>query len=106
MLKVHVTAGLALHEPDQYEDAIKLLMCAHSHDRTDKSVHRALAARHYMHARAMHERNDEAAALEAVNDALRFDPKHQEAVALLVQLKSAAARDAQELLRKPPRHGN
>src|SRR5262249_2911814 len=46
MLRVHVTAALAMHEPDQYEDSIKLLLCAHSHDRTDKSVHRALAARH------------------------------------------------------------
>ena len=95
MLRVHVTAALAMHEPDQYEDSIKLLLCAHSHDRTDKSVHRALAARHYMHAQAMHERNDEAAAMEAVNEALRFDPKHQEAQDLLGQIKNAEAGKAE-----------
>jgi hypothetical protein len=86
MMRVHVNASLALDQPEQYVDSIQLLMCAHSHDRTDPAVRRALATRHLRHAGAMRG-CDEKAALAAVQKALRFDPKHDEALTLLEELR-------------------
>jgi actin-like ATPase involved in cell morphogenesis len=94
MLRIHVLAGLAMDKPEQYSDAIQTLMCAHSHDQTDKSVHRALAARHLRHAQAMKER-DPKSAMAAVKDALRFDPKHEESQALFDLLTKLNANKAQ-----------
>jgi hypothetical protein len=88
MLRVHVNASLAFNEPEQYDDAIKLLMCAHSHDRTEQSVHKALAARHVQHANAMSEQ-EPIVAIRAAELALRFEPKNQDAQALLEKLRSA-----------------
>lgn len=94
MLRVHLKAALALDQPEQYTDAIQLLMCAHSHDQTDRSVHQALATRHFQHARAMHERGDDDAALTAVKIALRYDPKHSEAQSMFDLLSGSAASKA------------
>jgi len=88
MLRIHVEAAMALDQADGYEDSIRLLMCAHSHDRTDQSVHRALAARHLKHAQAMLD-SDSKAAFAAVMDALRFDPKHADALSLFDRLSGA-----------------
>jgi actin-like ATPase involved in cell morphogenesis len=90
MLRVHVSAAMAMDKPEQYSDAIQTLMCAHSHDQTDKSVHQALAARHYQQAQAM-EKQDPKSAMVAVNEALRFDPKHQHALAMFEILAKASA---------------
>ncbi len=90
MLRVHVDAAVALNEPEQYEEAIRILMCAHSHGRTDRLVQRAIAARHLQHARAMLPQDDKAA-LAAVREALRFDPKDSEALAIFDQLCGAPA---------------
>src|SRR5262249_2607359 len=85
MLRIHVLVGLAMSSPEQYSDAIETLMCAHSHDQTDKSVHRALAARHLQHAEAMQEQ-DPNSAMAAIKEALRYDPKHEGALALFGEL--------------------
>jgi tetratricopeptide (TPR) repeat protein len=94
MLNVHVNAAALLDQQEKYADAIHLLMCAHSHDRTDRTVQRALAARHLQHARAMRG-HDDAAAIEAVKEALRFDPKHPEAVAMFDELSGVQAGKAE-----------
>ena len=91
MLGVHIKAAAALSEPEQYDDAIRILMCAHTHDQTDRGVHQALAARHYGHALAMHAAADDAAAREAVLEALRFDPKSPQALALSDELNRTPA---------------
>jgi len=90
MLGVHIKAATALNQPEDYETAIRLLMCAHAHDQTNRAVHQALAGRHYDHARATHALGDDETAKEAVTQALRFDPKHQDALALFDELSGAA----------------
>jgi tetratricopeptide (TPR) repeat protein len=86
MMKIHTDAGLGLGTAEQYEDAIRILTCAYNHDQTDRSVHKALAERHYMHAAAMLKLNNFDRALEAAKTALTFDPKHVQANELAAEL--------------------
>jgi len=86
MMKIHADAGLGLSRPEQYDDAIHILHCAYGHDQTDRTIHKALAERHYMHARAMQRLNNPARALEAARQALTFEPRHVEANELLSEL--------------------
>lgn len=88
MMKIHADAGLGLSRPEQYEDAIHILHCAYGHDQTDRTIHKALAERHYMHAQAMQRLNNPYRALEAARQALTFEPKHMQANELLTQLIS------------------
>jgi hypothetical protein len=93
MMKVHADLGLALDRPEEYPDAVRILSCAHSHDQTDRNIHRALGERHYQHAVAMHGLNDTARALTALHLALSFDPKHAGANRLLQELTTEKTRD-------------
>lgn len=86
MLSIHIEAGLSLSRPEDYEDAISVLMCAYAHDQTDRSIQKALAARHYQHGQALDQLNKAAEAIEAASQAVRFDPKHEHALALLDKL--------------------
>ncbi len=86
MMKIHADAGLALDRPEEYDAAITILKCAHNHDQTDRSVHKALAERHYAHAVAMRNLNNISSALSITNMALSFDPKHVGANRLLEEL--------------------
>jgi tetratricopeptide (TPR) repeat protein len=89
MLEVHTSAGLALSSPEEYAEAIQLLMCAHAHDQTDRAIHRALVARHLAHAKAMVERGDPAAALEALDKTQTFDPNNADVAALRKQISGS-----------------
>ena len=86
MMKIHADAGLGLNQPDQYDAAIKILSCAHGHDQTDRTIHKAFAERHHMQAVAMLKLNNPERALEATRSALTFDPKHGQANELLAEL--------------------
>jgi tetratricopeptide (TPR) repeat protein len=88
MMRVHADAALRLDGPEDYSHAIKLLQCAHGHDQTDRMIHRALAERHFKHAVLLRNLNNENAALDTVNQALSFDPKHADARRLLEELTS------------------
>jgi tetratricopeptide (TPR) repeat protein len=87
MMKIHTDAGLGLSAPEQYEDAIRILTCAYSHDQTDRTVHKAMSERHYLHATAMFKLSNFDRALEAAQKALEFDPKHVQANELLAELQ-------------------
>ncbi len=89
MMRVHAEAGLAMDKPEQYEQALSVLECALRHDQTDRSIHHALAQRHYMHAMAMNKLNNPQKTLEAVKQALIFAPKHEAANKLLRQLTAS-----------------
>lgn len=91
MMKIHTEVGLALDKPEEYEDSLRILRCAHNHDQTDRSIHRAIAERHLRHAAAMRKRNNRAKALEAVQAGLTFEPKHPELNRLLKELTAEAA---------------
>jgi tetratricopeptide (TPR) repeat protein len=86
MMKIHAECSLAMDRPEQYEDAINVLLCAYGHDQTDRSIHKALAERHNMHAIAMRKLNNLSKAYEIVNTALTYDPKHAGANKLLQEL--------------------
>jgi actin-like ATPase involved in cell morphogenesis len=89
MMKIHADAGLGLNRPEQYEDAIHILTCAYDHDQTDRTIHKALAERHYIHARAMLRLHNANRALEAAKCALTFEPKHVETNDLIAELSHA-----------------
>jgi hypothetical protein len=91
MMKIHAEAGLALDRPEQYEQAVQLLACAHRHDATDRTIHRALAERHYRHAVTMKHLNNFERALAGARSALSYDPKHDGANQLLEQLSASMA---------------
>ena len=88
MMKIHAEAGLRLDRPEEYNAALRILNCAHSHDQTDATIHKALGERHYRHAVALRNLNNTAKAIEAAHSALSFDPKHSGANDLLRQLAS------------------
>jgi tetratricopeptide (TPR) repeat protein len=92
MMKVHADAALGLNRADQYDDAIKILSCAYGHDQTDRTIHRAFAERHYMHAVALQRLNNAERALAAAQQAMAFDPKHRQAsdLAELLQADGSA----------------
>lgn len=90
MMKIHADSGLAMTRPEEFDAAITVLSCAHRHDQTDRTIHRALAERHYMHAVAMRERNNISRAIDLADIALRFDPKHAGANALIEELSAIA----------------
>jgi actin-like ATPase involved in cell morphogenesis len=89
MIDVHVEAALGMKEPEDYENAIHHLMCAHTHDRTNRKVHRALAERHYRHAVVMRKLKNPSRSMEIVNLALAYAPKHEGANALQQELAAA-----------------
>ena len=91
MMRIHAEASLGLDRPEEYESAINILKCAHSHDQTDRLIHKALAERHYMHAMAMRNLNNLSNAFAIVDIALSFDPKHAGANQLLKELTPETA---------------
>ncbi|HYK01201.1 MAG TPA: Hsp70 family protein [Thermoanaerobaculia bacterium] len=86
MMKIHADAGLGLNRPDEYEDAVHILTCAYGHDQTDRAIHKALAERHYLHARAMQRLNNFDRSLEAAKQALMFEPRHVDTKELVAEL--------------------
>jgi hypothetical protein len=88
MMKIHVDAGTSLSRPEDYTESIKIMLCAYQHSQSDRSIHKAIAERHYRHAVAMHGLNNITKALAAVKQALHYDRKHVEADRLLKQLTS------------------
>ena len=88
MMRLHAEAGLALDRPEEYASAIRILKCAHGHDPTDRSIHDALAQRYFMHAVAQRNLNNVGQAIEAIEKALQFSPKHPEANRLLEELNA------------------
>jgi hypothetical protein len=86
MMKIHADVGLAMDKPEEYETAVQILGCAHSHDQTDRTIHQALSQRHFLHALAMKRLNNLSKALDVAQLALSFDPKHREANELLEKL--------------------
>lgn len=86
MMAIHAEAALAMNQPEDYERSLQVLRCAHKHDQTDRSVHKAIAERHLIHAVAMGKRGNMAKALESVQAGLTFEPKHPELNRLLREL--------------------
>ncbi|MDJ0837094.1 MAG: Hsp70 family protein [Acidobacteriota bacterium] len=86
MMGIHKDASLAMVSPEQYEPAIQILLCAHSHDQTDLSIHEALAKRHYMHALEMYRLGNVDQAVKILEKALTFDPRHEESNQLMEEL--------------------
>ncbi len=76
MLKVHAEAGLQMSSPDKYDTSIKVLLCALSHDQTDRRVRQALAERYYQHALTLSKQDDWSGAFEIVDKALAYDARH------------------------------
>ena len=76
MLKVHTEAGLQMSSPDKYDTSIKVLLCALSHDQTDRRVRQALAERYYQYALALSKQKNWSEAFEIVDKALAYDAKH------------------------------
>jgi hypothetical protein len=91
MMDVHVQAGLALDQPHEYDEAIRVLQCAHGHDQTDTAVHKALGDRHFQHAHHMRRLNNVKRAHELAQAALSYDPKHEAALALLSEIREESA---------------
>jgi actin-like ATPase involved in cell morphogenesis len=75
MLRVHAQASLHMGSLEEYETSIKLLLCALSHDQTNRSIRQALAERYYSHAVVMRKLN-KTKAFEMVDQALAYDAKH------------------------------
>ena len=86
MMDIHCDAGLGLSRPEQYRDAITQIRCAMRHDPINRRIPVTLAKRHLMHARDMCAKHNVDAALTALEEALRFDPKNAEALALKTEL--------------------
>lgn len=86
MMKIHADAGLGMNKPEQYEQAIQILTCAHGHDQTDRTIRQAMAERLFVHASAMHRLHNSERALEAVKRALTYDHKHAGANELATEL--------------------
>lgn len=93
MMQAHIEAAATLSRPQDYHEAISILECARSHDQTDRHVLKALGQRHLLHAREMRRLNNYSAARDCVTEALRYDPKNPEAVALHSELIQSAQAD-------------
>ncbi|MCP3961111.1 MAG: Hsp70 family protein [bacterium] len=91
MMAIHVQAGLALDQPHEYERAIQVLQCAHGHDQTDTTVHKAMADRHFQHALHMRKLNNLKKAHESAQAALSYYPKHENAGSLLGEIAAEIA---------------
>jgi hypothetical protein len=76
MIEIHCAAATARSAPDEYTEAMRWLMCAHSHDRTNPEVHNRIADRSYLHARHLAGAGDRAGALTTLENCLRFNPGH------------------------------
>jgi tetratricopeptide (TPR) repeat protein len=86
MIEIHCAAAAAeLH----FDNAIRWLMCAQEHDRTNPKVHATIAERYYKHARDLSDRDDKDAAISALEECLCFEPEHAPAQALKAVLAGA-----------------
>jgi hypothetical protein len=90
MMQVHADAALALDRPEQYSAAIRFLSCAYNHDQTDRTIHQAMAQRHYQHAVVMQGLSNRSMALSMLDQALKYNPRHPEALALLAEIEGDA----------------
>ncbi len=91
MMQVHADAGLRLDRPEEFSAAVAILTCAHRHDQTNRTIHRAMCERHYRHAVAMLSSKEPAEALAALQAGLAYDPKHAGASQLLQELSRPSA---------------
>lgn len=76
MLKVHTQAALQMAKPEEYENSIRILNCALSHDQTDQGIRQAIAERQYQHALAICDLKEPAEVFAIVDGALALDAKH------------------------------
>ena len=91
MMKVHLEAATRMVRPEDYQHSIQTLLCAHQHDQTDRAIQKALAARHYQHALVMVKCNNITNALDCLRQAIQFDPRDADIVALREELEANAA---------------
>ncbi|MBI4870765.1 MAG: Hsp70 family protein [Candidatus Riflebacteria bacterium] len=92
MMEVHRLAATAADSRASFQEAIQWLSCAHSHDQTDVSIHRALAQRYFTHARAvLHDLDDREDAVRWLERGLEWSPEDPEANELLHQLTASGA---------------
>jgi len=82
MIDIHCEAATASSAPEQYEDAIRWLQCALGHDESNARTRSLLAERHYLQAHELHRRGQTKAALQVIEDCLRWSPDHPGAVEL------------------------
>jgi hypothetical protein len=93
MIEVHVTAADASPQHDQ---ALRWLLCAHSHDQASKAIHQHLARRYRLQARSLADAGLPAEALEAANRSLAFEPFNAGARALAEELEKRLVQAAEE----------
>lgn len=82
MIDIHCQAAMAYDSPEGYPTAMKWLMCALSHDRTNQEIHQRIAERSYLHASQVAAGGDIDGALRALEECLYYDRDHAGANAL------------------------
>lgn len=89
MIDVHCRAAAMNATMDRYDDALRYLMCAYHHDRTNRIVHERLAARHFLHAQQAMDAGEGDVASRALSECMYFNPDHEEALKLKKVLEGA-----------------
>lgn len=87
MLEIHCRAAASVPDPERYDDAVRWLMCAYSHDQSNTRIRQLIAERHYHQARTLHQRGESAAAAAPLGHCLALDPEHRQAQALETALR-------------------
>lgn len=82
MIDIHCQAAHPNSAPEQYDDAIRWLLCALSHDESNARIRAQLAERHYHQAQELHRRREAKQALRAVESCFGWDPAHPGAIEL------------------------
>lgn len=88
MIDIHCQAAEANGAPEQYEDAVRWLMCAFGHDESNARTRSLLAERHYRQAQELHRRGQTKKALQVIEDCLHWSPDHSGAAELQRSLVS------------------
>ena len=95
MIDIHCQAAMAHDTPEGYPSAMKWLMCAQSHDRTNSEIHHRIAERSYLHAVQVSGRGQTDDAMSAIENCLYYDRDHEAAKGLKADLlrREASADD-------------
>lgn len=82
MIDIHCQAADGSGAPEQYEDAVRWLECALSHNESNPRIRSLLAERHFVQARKLHRRGQLKEALHIAEHCLRWNPHHPGAAEL------------------------
>ncbi|THV39833.1 Hsp70 family protein [Glycomyces buryatensis] len=87
MVQMHCDAAMTRPTIANFKRQEAWLKCAISHDAGNARIFDLLAERCFLHAQALNRTNRKTEARETLGDALRWNPEHEGAIALLRQLK-------------------